>query len=102
MTFSSPIPGNNRVVVFHPGSGEQTVLPFAGLAGPTSVAVNSSGDVFVADNKNDRIPVIRAGATTPTVVPLTDVIRPVWVVVNSGGDLFVTSRDSVLRFAADG
>jgi serine/threonine protein kinase len=94
--------GNNRVVAFHPDSAEQTVLPFAGLAGPTSVAVNSSGDVFVADNKNDRIPVLRAGVATPTVVPSTDVIRPVWVAVNSGGDLFVTSRDSVLRFAADG
>jgi serine/threonine-protein kinase len=43
------------VVKFAAGSSTQTVLPFTGLNTPSSVTVDKSGNVYVADRGDDSV-----------------------------------------------
>jgi DNA-binding beta-propeller fold protein YncE len=43
------------------GSNTQTVLPFTGLKYPDGVAVDTAGDVYVADFDNNRVLKLAAG-----------------------------------------
>lgn len=47
----------------------QTVLPFTGLHYPNGVAVDTEGNVYVADRMNHRVLKLSAGSTTQTVLP---------------------------------
>lgn len=47
----------------------QTVLPFDGLNGPSGVAIDTAGNVYVADHQNHRVLKLAAGSTTQTVLP---------------------------------
>ena len=49
----------------------QTELPFTGLQQPFGVAVDSAGNVYVADTANNRVLKLVAGSTTQTVLPFT-------------------------------
>jgi serine/threonine protein kinase, bacterial len=53
------------------GSETPTVLPFTGLKYPEGVAVDTSGNVYVADEFNNRVLKLAAGSDTPTVLPFT-------------------------------
>nr|WP_271209219.1 hypothetical protein [Rhodococcus wratislaviensis]GLK33708.1 hypothetical protein GCM10017611_05500 [Rhodococcus wratislaviensis] len=89
------------MVFLSAGATYQTVLPLTGLASPTDVAVDATGDVFVADYQNGRVAALRSGADTATVVPFTGLDRPIWVAVRATGDLFVTDGDRVLQLPHD-
>ena len=83
-------------------SQSQTNLPFTGLNNPGGVAVNSAGDVFVADTSNDRVLKLAAGSNTQTELPFTGLNHPWAVAVNESGDVFITDayNHRVLKLAA--
>ena len=80
------------------GSTTQSVLPIKApspdnpsvmTAYPAGVAVDSAGDVYVADSDNDRVLKLAAGSTTPAVLPFTDLNEPKGLAVDSAGDVYV-------------
>ena len=68
-----------------------TALPFTGLNSPGGVAVDTRGDVFVADAGNDRVLKLAAGAGGPTVMPFSGLGNPSGVAVDAGGAVYVTN-----------
>jgi serine/threonine protein kinase, bacterial len=44
------------------------VLSFTGLSGPIGVAVDSTGTVYVADDRNNRVLKLAAGSATQTML----------------------------------
>ncbi len=46
---------NNRVLRLAAGATTQTELPFTGLNRPMGVAVDTAGNVYVADSDNNRV-----------------------------------------------
>jgi serine/threonine protein kinase, bacterial len=74
--------------------GAQVVLPFTGLKNPVSVAVDSSGALYVADYRNNRVLKLPAGSTSQQVLPFTGLSLPSGVAVDSAGGLYVTDYDN--------
>ncbi|RZL78966.1 MAG: CHAT domain-containing protein [Rhodococcus sp. (in: high G+C Gram-positive bacteria)] len=68
----------------------QTVLDFTGLINPVGVAVNTAGDVYVADNGNDRVLKLAGGSGPQTVLDFTGLEHPTGVAVNMAGDVYAT------------
>jgi len=59
----------------------QQTLPFSGLSSPYGVAVDQSGDVFVADSENNRVLELPAGVSSGVGVDLR-------------GDVFVVDQNN--------
>ncbi len=81
----------------------QTTLPFSGLVSPAGVAVDGSGDVFVADNNPDKPanPVVELAAGGAQITPpFTGLQGPSGVAVDRSGDVFVADTDND-RFTVD-
>lgn len=78
------------------------MLPFPGLSGPTSVAVDTAGNVYVADGFNYRVLKLATGETSPTVLPFTGLNEPNGLAVSTAGDVFVASYagNQVLKLPA--
>jgi serine/threonine protein phosphatase PrpC/sugar lactone lactonase YvrE len=85
-----------------PAPPAQTVLPFAGLKPPDSMAVDRAGTVYIADTGNNRVLVLAAGAGTPTGLPFTDLKQPDGVAVDTAGTVYITDtgNNRVLKLAA--
>ena len=66
------------------------MLPFTGLSGPLGVAVDTAGNLYVADTFNNRVLKLAAGSSTPTVLPFTGLSAPRAVAVDTAGNLYVT------------
>src|ERR1700739_3129866 len=49
----------------------QIQLPFTGLNAPRSVAVDTTGNVYVTDRDNNRVLELPAGSTTPDALPFS-------------------------------
>jgi serine/threonine protein kinase, bacterial len=79
---------HNRVLKLPAGSSTPVELAFTGLAGPRAVAVDSAGNLYVADG-NDRVLKLAAGASTQTVLPFTGLDIPEGVAADTGGDIYV-------------
>jgi len=125
-----PAPGGPRVLVVagtgRPGSGTGAARAVA-LDGPTGVAVDAAGDVFIADTGNCRIvevpgALVPSGATAPgvrlrvvagdgcgrptgpagTPAPRSGIGAAQGVAVDAAGDLFIadTSGNRVLEVPA--
>jgi serine/threonine-protein kinase len=60
--------------------GAQVELPFPGVHGPTGVAVDTAGNVYVAD-LNSRVLKLPAGSNTPAQLPFIGLQDPVGVKV---------------------
>ena len=92
-------PGNGRVVVDKPnGSGgyTQSVVDDTGLCSPAGVAVDGSGDVFIADTGSNRVVVDKpngSGGYTQSVVDDTGLSYPPGVAVDASGDVFIADTD---------
>ena len=72
----------------------QSTLPFSGLASPAGVAVDRSGDVFLADTADSRILELSPGADGNCLTGRrrrcrSAVICPQEVAVDGSGDVFV-------------
>jgi serine/threonine protein kinase, bacterial len=80
----------------------QTVLPLAGLSGPGGVAVDSVGDVYVADAGNNRVLELAAGSGSPTALPFSGLGNPRGVAVDGTRAAYVTNvgNSRVLKLAA--
>jgi serine/threonine-protein kinase len=74
----------------HAAPPVQTPLPFTGLFADSSVAVDSAGNLYVADPFNNRVLKLAPASNTPTVVPFTGIIQPRAVAVDGAGNLYVT------------
>jgi sugar lactone lactonase YvrE len=82
--------------------GPQVTLPLTGLINPSGVAVDSAGNLYVADTVNHRVLKLAAGSSTQTVLPLTGLINPSGVAVDSAGNLYVADwpNNRVVKLAA--
>ena len=86
-----------------PGSPSgQSVLPFTGLGNPSGVAVDSAGNVYVADADSSRMLELAAGANSSTALPFTGLSNPSGVAVNAARAVYVTNagNSQVLELAA--
>jgi serine/threonine protein kinase, bacterial len=92
---------NSPTTVTRRNSAE-TLLPFPGVKVPTGVAVDTAGNVYVADMGNDRVLRLAPGASAPTALPFLGLKNPRDVAVDESGDLYVAdgSNDLVLTLAA--
>ncbi len=84
-----------------PAPPAQTVLPFAGLNPPDSLAVDTAGNVYVADSGNNRVLKLAAGSSTPTELQFTKLKHPGGVAVDTAGAVYVvdSGHDRVLKLA---
>ena len=80
------------------GSYSQTVLPFTGLTGPESAAVDTAGTVYVADGENNRVlKLTSAQSSAPpacrqTVLPFTGLDDPWALAVDTAGNVYVVNN----------
>ena len=70
-------------------SGDGGPATAATLGTPTGVAVDSVGNLFIADN-NARIRRVDAGTQVVTTVPVPALVRPHGIAIDSAGKLYVT------------
>lgn len=77
------VAGNGSTI----SSGDNGPATSAGLGRPTGVAVDSLGNVFVADRDGNSVRRVDAG--TGIITQVSSATRPVEVAVGSGGFLFV-------------
>jgi serine/threonine-protein kinase len=78
----------DRVLRLAAGSSIPVELHFTGLASPRAVAVDTVGNLYVADG-NDRVLKLAAGTSTQTVIPFTGLDTPEGVAVDTVGNLYV-------------
>ncbi len=74
------------------GYGPQVTLPTSGLNNPQGIAVDSAGDVFIADELNSRVvelPQTATGYGPQTTLPASGLLYPYGVAVDSAGDVFI-------------
>ena len=71
----------------------QTTLPTSGLYQPYGVAVDSAGDVFIAEPFNNNrvveLPKAATGYGPQTTLPTSGLSQPYGVAVDSAGDVFI-------------
>ena len=72
-------------------SGNQTTLPFTGLANPTGVAVDRAGNIFVADSRNNQVVTLTPAGTQTTIA--SDLDGPLGVAVDALGNLFIADSN---------
>lgn len=100
--FSVP---SSQVVKLAAGSNEQTVLPFTGLQSPGGVAVDTAGNVYVADNTRGAtsdVVKMAAGSNEQTVLPFTGITSANAVAVDGAGSVYVNDgpNNRVVKLAA--
>ncbi|WP_372460086.1 serine/threonine-protein kinase PknD [Nocardia coffeae] len=86
-----------------PAYSSQIPLPFTGVNLPTGVAVDTAGNVYVADIGNDRVVKLAANASTAIPLPFTGLKNPQGVAVDTAGNVYVTdtSNNRVVELAAN-
>jgi serine/threonine protein kinase, bacterial len=100
---SAPSSPSSPSSVSPPSSARpQVQLPFTGLNKPGDVAVNTAGDLYVADYGNSRVLRLAAGSSFPMALPFTGLNKPQGVAVDTAGNLYVTDEgnDRVLKLPA--
>jgi sugar lactone lactonase YvrE len=85
-----------------PQTSGQIELPFTDLNQPSGVAVDSAGNVYVADSHNNRVLKLAAGATAPTELAFAGLSFPTGVAVDTAGTVYVADNGNnrVLKLAA--
>jgi len=74
------------------GATTATELPVADLRNPAGVAVDSAGDLYVADRGNNRVLKLAAESTAATALSFADLNIPESVAVDSAGTVYVTDN----------
>ncbi len=80
---------DGRVLKLAAGSASQEVLPFTGLVGVFSVAVDSAGTLYVCDEQNNRVLKLPAGSASPEVLAFAG--GPNGVAVDASGNIYVST-----------
>jgi serine/threonine protein kinase, bacterial len=100
-TFSTPNSTTTTTQPSHPVSySSQVVLPFTGLKAPNGVAVDTAGNLYVADVGNHRVMRLAVGASAPSELPFTGLNNPQEVTVDTAGTVYVTDGHLVLKLPA--
>jgi serine/threonine-protein kinase len=78
-------------------------LPFAALADPVGVAVDKSGNVYVADFGGQEVLKLPGGSGPQVHLPFTGLKSPDGVAVDTSGSVYVTDpqKNRVLKLPAD-
>ncbi len=95
----STFAGNNGA---GPGSsGDNGAATSAQLNAPTAVALDSSGNFYIADTGNGTIRKVIAGGTISTVIGQGNFISPTSVVVDSSGIFYIadSGNNRVVKYA---
>jgi large repetitive protein len=93
--------GQGPAIAFAPGA--QTTVPASGLSGPSVVAVDGAGDLFIADSNNNRVVEIPVGGGAQTTGG-SGLSNPRGMAVDGAGDLFIadSSNNRVVEVPAGG
>ena len=91
--------GSAARIALYPAS--QTVVATQ-LSGPSGVAVDGFGNLYIADSGNNRIVEMAASGASyasPRVLPVTKLNSPMGLAIDSTGSLFITSNgnDSIIK-----
>ena len=89
---------NGGVYKLAVGGDSPTVLPFSNVNRPTGAAVDTAGNLYIADGQ--EVLKLAAGASAPTALPFPGLSDANAVAVDTTGALYVTDQDSH-RFAED-
>ena len=94
------------VLLHHRHQVRQVVLPFPGVREPYDVAVDTAGNVYIADANNtagaatpadantNRVLKLPAGSGTPFTLPFTGLKNPSGVAVDAAGVLYVADANT--------
>ncbi|HWY00709.1 MAG TPA: SBBP repeat-containing protein, partial [Mycobacterium sp.] len=98
----------------HPHQPRQVALPFAGVREPYAVAVDTAGNVYIADANNtagnvypadannNRVLKLPAGSTIQITLPFTGLKNPSGVAVDTAGIVYIADANNnrVLKLPA--
>src|SRR6202012_4384668 len=92
----------SRVLKLPAGSNPSVELPFTSLREPNGVAVDTVGNVYVADYGNNRVVKLPAGSNTPVELPFNRLREPNGVAVDLAGNVYVADggTNRVLKLPA--
>ena len=85
---TTPIYGNGQGPEIGFGPGPQTPVGATGLGRPDGLAMDASGNLFIANSLSGTVVKIVPGGVQ-TAVPVTGLNAPASLAVNGGGDLFI-------------
>lgn len=93
LLVSTPVYGNGQapLTAFTPAT-QTTVVGTGTLNGPEGVAVDTAGDVFVADTSNARVLEIAANSTQSSIG--FNLSLPQSLAIDGAGDLFIADNNS--------
>ncbi len=100
--------GNPLATAYLAGTGLQPQAAFfpgtvtvlgSGLSGPSGVAVDGSGNVYIADTGNNQVVQIAAATGVQTPVPIYGLNNPMGLDIDGAGNLYVVSNgnDKILK-----
>jgi len=83
-------------VNFLPGTESTIASASSGLSFPYGVAVDGSGNVYIADLENNRIlkETLSASGYTQSTIPTSALFSPDGVAVDGGGNVYITDHDN--------
>ena len=94
-TTSNPTAGNHIYELT--AAGAQRELPFTGISDPMGVAVDPTGDVFVADPQSNTVAELEPNGTQQTPSALFSGVRDeTAVAVSATGELYVVDQTDAL------
>jgi hypothetical protein len=81
--------GNQVVTVSRAGVVTPISIPGYTLSGPVAVAVDSAGDIFIADSNNARVPKVSTAGTVSQVLGSHALSYPAALTFDPAGDLYI-------------
>ena len=84
------LPRSRPSWAIHNPQVRQVELPFSGLNSPSGVAVDTAGNVYIADNLNNRVLKLGSGSATQVELPFTGLKGPSGLAVDTAGNVYVT------------
>ena len=98
------VAGNGQTCCF---SGDGGPAASAQFSDPSSVALDASGNIYIADAHNSRIRKVSPAGTITTVAyacdwPADDIWTPCGVAVDATGNLYTSDDSGVFRISPDG